>query len=270
MEADPLSTRPRGCGYHLPVQDLETAVRAAIETGRDIDLSGCIYGPPHWDGPSSLEPPPYYYLLAGLVRSQGCERVVELGTHAGGATLAMARGLPASPNTRIVTVDVTAIPNAELDADRRVVRIHGDAFAPATLRRVRELAGGPVDLLFIDIVHGYHQTKRAIGLYANALQPRLMALDDVALGAGMRAVWEELARAHPSVDCSATLERPEIGFGIVAPKRPVRLDEGDAWRVALWGARRAISARLSYRFKARVMNALERVSPRLRRFVDPS
>jgi hypothetical protein len=59
-----------------------------------------------------------------------------------------------------------------------------------------------VDLLFVDIVHGYHQTKRALGLFANRLKPRVIVMDDIALNAGMRTLWAELADVHPAADVS--------------------------------------------------------------------
>jgi hypothetical protein len=253
------------------MNSMESIARAALEAGSTVDLKGCVYGPPHWDGPAMLEPPPYYGLLAGLVKTRGVRRILELGTHAGGATLSMARALPEAPDAMLVTADVTSIPNPELDAHPRVTRIQGDAFAPETMTRIKRLLGDqPIDLLFIDIVHGYHQTKRAIGLYANRFQPALIALDDVALGTGMRMVWDEMVQKYPAIEVGAIMNRPEIGFGLVMPPRPMRLDEGDPWRASLWAMRRAVSARLSYRTKARIFRVLERLSPGLHRRLDPS
>lgn len=100
------------------MDDLEVVIRRGLEAAPSVDLFGCIYGPPHWDSPSSLEPPPNCGLLAGLAKTCRCERILELGTDAGGATLAMVRTLPDTPAARIVTVDVTSIANGALDADQ--------------------------------------------------------------------------------------------------------------------------------------------------------
>jgi hypothetical protein len=86
----------------------------------------------------------------------------------------------------------------------------------------------------------------------------------------MKALWQELAPAHPSLECGPLLGRPEIGFGLLVPARPMRLDEGSAWRRGIWAVRRAISSRLSYRLKRRLGSALDRLSPRIHRHLDPS
>jgi hypothetical protein len=126
-----------------------------------------------------------------------------------------------------------------------------------------------VDLLFVDIVHGYHQTKRALGLFANRLKPRVIVMDDIALNAGMRTLWAELADVHPAADVSDlwNAARRESGSSC----RGIHVSSTrDAWRVPVWAARRAVSARLSYGAKAQITSALERLPEPLRRFVDPS
>jgi predicted O-methyltransferase YrrM len=250
----------------------DSLVQRAFSRGKTLDLSGCVYGPTHWQGRAmSTETPPYYALLAGLVRETGAATVVELGTHSGGATLAMVRGFADEAASRIVTVDVTAIDNAPLQASPAVRRVQGDVFAASTIAQVtRALEGRPVDLLFVDIVHGYHQTRRALGLYANRLQPALIALDDVNLNGGMRILWAELRSAYASVDASALVAREGPGFGLVQPGRPLRLPEGEAWRSVLWDVRRAVSARTPYPVKRRVLRVLDALPSSVRKRIDPS
>src|SRR5262245_6348416 len=87
---------------------LEHAYEFALE---HIDLTGCSYGKPNWTGPYIDGPQPYYYFLAGLVALSRSSRVLELGTHFGGAIFSVARamahrerGMP----SEIVTVDLRA------------------------------------------------------------------------------------------------------------------------------------------------------------------
>ncbi|MCC7071352.1 MAG: class I SAM-dependent methyltransferase [Deltaproteobacteria bacterium] len=247
-------------------------VDQALAAGGAIDLADCVYGPSHTvRGAFAAEVQPYYALLAGLVRVLNARTVLELGTHFGGATLAMARGLADPRQGLVVTVDVTALPNEALDREPVVRRVHGDLFAPRCLRKVeRALDGRPVDLLFIDIVHGYHQTRRALGWYANRVQPALIALDDVRLNGGMRLLWDELRARYPALDASERVERAEAGFGLLQPHRPMRLDEGDAWRALLWSARRAMALRTPARVKRGVNAMLDRMPAPLRKRIDPS
>lgn len=250
----------------------DTLVQRALEAGRDVDLQGCTYGPAHWQGEQvSTSTAAYYGLLAGLVRVSGARTVVELGTHYGGATLAMARGFADPGASLLVTVDVTAIENPRLLEQACVRRVQGDVFSPQTLSALlRALDGRPVDLLFIDIVHGYHQTLRALGLYANRLQPALIALDDIHLNGGMRLLWRELAERHPAMDVSARVDREAAGFGLLQPALPLRLPEGEAWRSALWSLRRTVAAQTPYPLKRGATALLDALPAGIRKRLDPS
>lgn len=250
----------------------DNLVQRALEAGRTVDLQGCVYGPAHWQGePVSTSTAAYYGLLAGLVRASAAKTVVELGTHYGGATLAMARGFADPGSSLLVTLDVTAIENSALAEQPMVRRIHGDGFAPQTVSMLlRALDGRPVDLLFVDIVHGYHQTLRALGLYANRLQPALVALDDIHLNGGMRLLWRELAERHRTLDVSGRVDREAAGFGLLQPERPMRLPEGEAWRAALWSLRRTVAARTPYPLKRGVVALLDALPAGLRKRLDPS
>src|SRR4051812_22979267 len=102
----------------------------AWQEGARVDLAGCVYGPSHVEkGAFAADVPGYYRLLAGLVH--GASRICELGTHYGGATLAMARGM--AKDGRIVTVDVTKLENPLLAAERRIERVQGDVLAASVL-----------------------------------------------------------------------------------------------------------------------------------------
>lgn len=255
----------------MPTLD-DALLRRALEVGRHLDLSDCFYDRTQPSGGAAYrETPVYYALLAGLVRECGARTVVELGTHYGGATLAMSRGFADGSEGRVVTVDVTAMDCPPLAQLRGVTRVHGDVFLPGTIDEVQQaLDGRPVDLLFVDIVHGYHQTKRALGLFTNRLQPGLIVLDDVNLNGGMRLLWQEVSATCPSIDASALVSREVAGIGALQPARPMHLDEGDTWRPALWGARRSIAARTPRVLKRALAAVLDALPPALRKRLDPS
>jgi predicted O-methyltransferase YrrM len=270
QDFDPLQSTPAMSNEPPAARALvdEEAMRRAWAAGGDVDLAGLEYGPAEWAGGFSHELPGYYRLLAGLVRAHRFARVCELGTHYGGATAALARGMAA--DGMIVTVDVSALDSPALEGERRVQRVCGDALSAAVVDDVARRFTADVDLLFVDIVHGYHQTKRAVGLYANRLRPRLIVLDDIHLNGGMDLLWRELAATSPSFDATALCSRGAPGFGVLAPPPGARFHEGDAWRARLWSARRAVAARVPYAAKVRARRVLDALPPRVRTIVDPS
>src|SRR6185437_15688968 len=108
----------------LPKQpsDLAQIVRAAWDAGATIDLTDTPYGPGFKPGVYFNEAPSYYRFLAGFVRSQNCKRIVEIGTHFGGASLAMVKG----GADKIVTIDITDL-NPKIHSVRQIRKIMGDA-----------------------------------------------------------------------------------------------------------------------------------------------
>lgn len=89
---------------------LEDIVAVAWLAGMAVDLAGIQFGP-GVPGPQNKAlvpgPHPYYCFLAGLVRSQGCSRILEIGTHFGGSALSMLRGIGDPARAKLVTVDIT-------------------------------------------------------------------------------------------------------------------------------------------------------------------
>src|SRR5437762_58393 len=63
-----------------PKPSLIEIIKRAWEVGQTFDLSDVGYGPAHWKAEKKLHetPFPYYYFLAGLVRSQNCKRIFEI------------------------------------------------------------------------------------------------------------------------------------------------------------------------------------------------
>jgi hypothetical protein len=204
-------------------QNLAEIVRAAWTAGKDISLSNAVYGPAHWpDGKRFCdEALNYYYFLAGLVRLQGCRRMLEIGTHFGGSAIAMLRGVLMPSSAKIVTIDITDL-NPALHSTPGIIKLTGDANSDEQVKRIFVHFGGePIDLLFIDAEHQFLPTITNFSLYVALLRPHLVVIDDVKLNEGMRDTWRVIRAAYGenAIDCDSVL--PEVrapdnfGFGLV-------------------------------------------------------
>ncbi len=224
--------------------DVETLCEAAMDAGRGIDLAGCAYGPRFLTAGFLETPPDYYRLLAGLVRTLDLRRVVELGTHWGGAIMAMWHGLrdPASAANRLVTVDV-ALKN--VDGFRRyphIRRITGDGLDDRVLDEIARFVEPPVDVVFVDAEHDYRRTRHAIAVYASRLAPRFMILDDIHLNHSMDRLWRDVRGVfgERAFDASRLCDRERCGFGIVQWDPRVRWPERYGHLVGYWRLRRRL------------------------------
>jgi predicted O-methyltransferase YrrM len=188
-----------------------------LRVGLDIDL-----GAPVDDGRDDarlVRPPRYYHFLAGLIRSRGFHRIVEIGTYYGGSTLAMSRGIADEDRgtARIVTIDIVNLNEALLRLDPIIRRITGDSLDPRVVDRACAEFDGPIDLLFVDSFHQRRETLQNIAVYANRLHPDVIVLDDIRLNRSMRRLWTELAsrRRGAIVDVSELVRRVSAGFGVI-------------------------------------------------------
>src|SRR5271170_4040479 len=119
---------------------LDSIVKEAWLAGRTIDLAGIQFGPsfPGFKDKGFVPGPyPYYYFLAGLVRSQGCNRILEIGTHFGGSGLAMLRGIGDPARAKLITVDISDS-NSALRGMVGVTKLTGDANGETVIREVVE------------------------------------------------------------------------------------------------------------------------------------
>lgn len=228
--------------------DIRAACENAYAVGRSIDLSGCCYGESHGGGDFVNTPGDYYYFLAGLVNSLDLKRIVELGTHFGGATMAMSRGLrnQDDPENLLVTVDLTWKNEAGFKAYPHIRRVRGDTLKNAVLKQVTLPFHGPIDLLFVDTIHEYRQTYRNIALYNNALKPRWIVLDDIHLNPSMERLWSDLRQrlGDRTFDATELCKRDNAGFGVIHldPALPWP-DRFGAWQL-VWTTRRILSGLL--------------------------
>lgn len=198
---------------------LAQKVRDAWAVGQTIALDGIGYGPPHWKGETFHDVPlPYYFFLAGLVRSQGCRTICEVGTHYGGSTFSMQRG--AGDAAQILTLDVADI-NPQIARTAGITKLTGDANSNALVKAAAlHFNGYPIDLLYIDADHKFAPTLASVALYCLLLRPRLVVLDDVVLNPQMRTLWHVLTAAYgaSAVNCSdivTEIRDKAVGFGLL-------------------------------------------------------
>lgn len=200
---------------------LEGIVRDAWLAGRQIDLAGVQFGPGFrgWQGTGFVPGPvPYYYFLAGLVRSQGCSRILEIGTHFGGSALSMLRGTADPTKAQLVTIDIREL-NPVLHGTAGLTKLTGDANSEGIVRAVVDrFAGSPIDLMFVDGDHSFMATASSLGVYGMLLRPRLVVLDDIVINDGMRGLWSLLRPSFEAVNCSdvePAIRIKECGFGLL-------------------------------------------------------
>ena len=211
--------------YSVP---METLVADAWDLRREFNLENVGYGQVHWgDFKEVLKKPfSYYYFLAGITRLTGARRIVEVGTHQGGSTRALAAGLSEPSRSRIVTFDVTDF-GAKTFAGNQVIHAHVlDANSEAAFDTcVREFGEPRIDLAFIDTTHEFWTTVQSFMLYAEMIECPLVVVDDITLNDRMAKLWSLLRLRYGAANTiDATTVSPEIrtggnntapGFGVV-------------------------------------------------------
>ena len=162
--------------------------------------------------------------LAGLLRvlaGHGPKVIVEIGSDAGGTLWAWSQ-LPGPP--RVIGVDLPGGPystGAQLGTHGARVII-GDSHQYATRDLVTEqLAGDPVDVLFIDGDHTYLGAKADYLGYRHLVRPGgLIVLHDIVPHPGMPDVgvyqlWREIACHWPSQEIIRDPEQKWAGIGVL-------------------------------------------------------
>lgn len=201
----------------------------AMFEGRKIDLSDCLYGPPHGRIPVPRSPYNYYYFLAGFVKTQGLICVLEIGTYFGGSIMSMSKGLSSEDMKKscFVTVDITYENIEGFKKYPHIKRIHGGALDRGVVREVTECFDRDIDLLFIDSIHESWHVIECILLYANKLKPKYIVLDDIYCY-GLKPLWKDLTKTFKSraVDLTEICKREALagkvsdGFGVIVCEYP--------------------------------------------------
>ena len=174
---------------------LKELIAQAWSLRNEFDLSNVGYGRTHWGDQTQIltTPASYYYFLAGITRVTKARRVLEVGTHQGGSTRAIARGLSEQSGSRVVTFDVTR-DGAEMFMQDPVVHAFTmDGGTEAAMDAALTVFGSPsVDLAFIDSTHEFWSTLNIIALWTTAFSCPLVVLDDITLNPSMRRLWNVL------------------------------------------------------------------------------
>ncbi len=197
----------------------------ALQYSKSFDVSAISYGRAHWGTKKTTKetPAPYYGFLAGLVASHRIHRICEIGTHEGGATRAMAKGLTGSPDARIVTVDITRDSDQHLRKQANITKVTGDAVSANTVARVLNSfsENHKIGLLFIDASHKYLTELLVFSIYIQALSPEIVVIDDINLNADMQNFWKKITSGRdPSTWIDVSTMYPEVrservGFGLL-------------------------------------------------------
>jgi predicted O-methyltransferase YrrM len=204
---------------------LRHAIERAQQIGSSIDLSSCAYG-------KNNVIPSYYYFLAGLCKSQGLSKILEIGTFMGGSALAMSKGI--SPEkcdvAKIVTVDIEARDTTQIDEVKQIARVIGDPLANPVFNKILgHFERRPIDLLFLDSTKKGRIVMSQLATFSLFLKPRFIVLDDITLNDSMESMWDNLQHLFGGFALNMVEDFPEIrkmaeinqnvvrhpGFGII-------------------------------------------------------
>lgn len=166
--------------------------------------------------------PQYYKFLAGFVLTFKTTRILELGTHYGGAAEAFCHALVrlgAADEARLVTVDRRLLAPHRLRTYGFVHRIKGDSLGARTIGRAKALFQGvPIDLLFVDTIHRSEQALAEFCRYSSDLDPRFVLFDDIRINPSMETLWRRLKAEYgeAALDITdASRREKNVGFGLV-------------------------------------------------------
>lgn len=239
-----------------------------MATGMRFDLHDCAYG--EWRGDFVSSPHRYYHFLAGLVSTLGFTRILEVGTHYGGATTAMRRGIvdELAAEALIITLDVTHLNADKLKQVEGLQRITGDSLHAKVIDDVCRRFDGPIDLLYVDSRHERTETLQNIAVYANRLQPEVIVLDDIHLNESMRALWRRIVSLQigRTTDVSGLVDRNSAGFGVIECDRPYEWPELRGAKRSAWAAFRQARKGIGPHVPARGKQLLRASTSPLRRF----
>lgn len=216
---------------------LDELVSWAWKIGNAIDLTGVGYGRIHWDNFRDIitDPLPYYFFLAGFVRLVHAARICEIGTHWGGSTLALRRGVSPELKPDVVTIDLSR--KSRFDAELGIRKIIGEAGSKVVLQTVAEHFDeqAHIDLLFIDSHHTFAATFSQYCEYTTLLRPRFVILDDISLNEEMANAWQLILRSVPpgqALDASEVVREIRDGPGLAVVRLQQNFGQIAGWSKA--------------------------------------
>lgn len=174
--------------------------------------------------------------LASIVRAAQPKVVVEIGTAMGGTLFLWCAN--AAPDATVISIDLpngihgggypywkTFLYRSFANARQQVRLFRGDSHSPAMLARLKEeLAGRPIDFLFIDGDHTYAGVKQDFENYAPLVRPGgVIALHDVAVHppeyhCEVDRFWNELKAKFEHREFIEDQKQGWAGVGVVFPQ----------------------------------------------------
>lgn len=177
-----------------------------------------------------------------LVEREQAERVLEIGTNAGGTLFLFCRA--ARADAHLVSIDLPYQPaldhpNGYLgypESERLVMRafarrgqrvslLQRDSHDPKTVEKVRRALDGPIDFLFIDGDHSYEGVRADWELYSPLVRPGgLVAFHDVWPGIHSGQVpefWREVKVGREAMEFVGSEQQESFGIGVIRmPAQP--------------------------------------------------
>ncbi len=172
--------------------------------------------------------------LAEIVADLRPQALLEIGTAEGGTLFVFCRC--AAPNAHVISVDLPAggpfgggyrawrnpLYLKFAAAGQTVRLIRADSHSPATLEQVKcELAGRPLDFLFIDGDHTYGGVKRDFEMYLPLVRKGgLIAMHDIAppppnVDYGVNRLWAEIRERYQVEELVEYPSQGAKGIGLV-------------------------------------------------------
>jgi len=202
--------------------DLKLKVWQAFELGKGIDLEDAHYGPSSWGTKQYVDrPSPYYHFLAGWCRATNAARVIEVGTHYGGSTLAIHKGIVASADPKLVTIDVTNLNAERLARETAITKIVGSgADRDVQDCAVAALGSERCDLLYIDALKDMQFVLSCLDGFISRAEIGYAILDDINIVPEMRRMWNDVMVRYGehAIDVSSLIPEvraPNVGFGLI-------------------------------------------------------
>ena len=200
-------------------QSLKEICEQAMEAGKQIDLSDCVYGETTGSCFFLDRPTNYYFFLSGFVMAQRLTHILEIGTNCGGSIMSISKGLykDGIACSQLVTVDIARKNEEGFKKYPRINRIQGDSLDEEVVKKITSSFDRDIDLLYIDSLHEYEHTKENINIYTDKLNPSYVILDDIRQCDGMKRLWNELEEKFEdnAFDVSDISRRKGAGFGII-------------------------------------------------------
>jgi predicted O-methyltransferase YrrM len=207
---------------HSPRERYITLLRQVFSYGKMMDLTGACYGPASWTvGKFITTTSPYYFFLSGLCKFLNFSKVIEVGTHYGGSTLAMLRGIQDQTDHKIVTIDVTNLNEEILNALPAIARIQGSGSSPEIqTKAVAAIGSRHCDLLYIDALKDKQFVLDTINGFLEKISVGIIILDDISISESMREMWEYISSqfgkyAFNVSEIDSDIRSPKVGFGVI-------------------------------------------------------